>query len=152
MIAIIYSYINFSEHLIRILPQAPNFEYPPLVGASALQSVDYFLFPCRVIPTTVKTEFTTSLFDAWHEGDTEEKKPESVLFMPLGQTFNGIPPSICGRQEMGSSNLSARWPRLTKDLHIQHNLIRANGQLQHIFKQLLMWCIIKVITSAGSID
>ena len=51
MIATIYSYINFLGPLIRILPQAPNFEYPPLnrltslalisIESGCVRSLDY---------------------------------------------------------------------------------------------------------------
>ena len=34
-----------------------------------------------------------------------ENKPASLLVVSLGNTFNGIPPFLCGRQVAGPSSL-----------------------------------------------
>ena len=34
-----------------------------------------------------------------------ENKPASLLVVSLGKTLNGMPPSLCGKQVLGSSSL-----------------------------------------------
>ena len=64
-----------------------------MVKASASGAVDLGLIPSRVKPTTVKSVFTASLLDAQHQRESVESKPASLLFVPLGKAFSGIPPS-----------------------------------------------------------
>ena len=40
---------------------------------------------------TLKLIFTASLLDAQHYGDSVENKPASLLVVPLGRAFSGIP-------------------------------------------------------------
>ena len=42
---------------------------------------------------TLKLVVTASLLDAQHERDSVESKPASLLVVPLGMAFSGIPPS-----------------------------------------------------------
>ena len=50
--------------------------------------------------------FTASLLGAQHIRDNVENKPASFLVVSLGKIFNGMPPSLCGRQMVGPSSLS----------------------------------------------
>ena len=49
-----------------------------------------------------KLVFTASLLDAQHQRDSVKNKPASLLVVPLGKAFNGIPPFWCGRQMVGN--------------------------------------------------
>ena len=63
-------------------------------------------FPCRVIPKDFKQMvFTASLLGAQHMRDSVENKPASLLVVSLGKAFNGMLPSLCGRQMVGPSSL-----------------------------------------------
>ena len=50
----------------------------------------------------VKLVFTASLLDAQHQRDSVENKPAS-LRMQLEKAVDGVPPSWCGREEIGNS-------------------------------------------------
>ena len=49
-------------------------------------------------PMTLKLVFTASLFDALQYRISGENKLASLPVVQLGKTFNGIPPSWCGKQ------------------------------------------------------
>ena len=60
--------------------------------------------------------FTASLLGTLHERNSVEKKPASLLVMlRLDKTLNGVPPALCGKQVLGSSNILLGWSSLTKD-------------------------------------
>ena len=39
--------------------------------------------------------------------DSAENKPVNLLVVSLGKAFNGMPPSLCGKQMVGPSSLPA---------------------------------------------
>ena len=43
---------------------------------------------------TLTLKFTASLLDAQHYENNVEKKPESLLIMPLGKAFSKTPPHL----------------------------------------------------------
>ena len=49
--------------------------------------------------------FAASLLGAQHIRDSVENKPASLLVVSLGKAFNGMTPSLCGRQMVGQSSL-----------------------------------------------
>ena len=49
--------------------------------------------------------FTASLLGVQQNRDSVENKPASLLAVSLGKTFNGMPPSLCGRQMVEPSSL-----------------------------------------------
>ena len=49
---------------------------------------------------------TAFLLGAKHETETDKAKPETSLVMYLGETINGNPPRLCGRQVAGSNTLA----------------------------------------------
>ena len=49
--------------------------------------------------------FIASLLGAQHIRDSVENKPASLLVVFLDKGLNGMPPSLCGRQMVGSSSL-----------------------------------------------
>ena len=64
-----------------------------VIRASASGAVDLGLIPSRVKPMTLQLVFTASLLDVQHLRDRVEKKPASLLVVPLGRALSGIPPS-----------------------------------------------------------
>ena len=70
--------------------------------------------------------FTASLLGAEHIRDSVENKPASLVVVSLGKALNGMPPSLRGRQMVGPSSLPVVVARLTKDVQIEHELIRVN--------------------------
>ena len=71
--------------------------------AFSFGAVNLGLIPSRVKPMTSKLVFTASLLDAQHLGNSVKNKPASLLAVPLGRAFIGIPPSWCGRQMAGNT-------------------------------------------------
>ena len=49
--------------------------------------------------------FTASLLGAQQNSDSVENRPASLFVVSLGKAFNGMPPSLCGRQVVGPSSL-----------------------------------------------
>ena len=74
-----------------------------VIRASASEAVDFGLIPSRVKPMTFTLVFTASLLDVQHQRDSVEKKPASLLVVPLGKALSGIPSFWCGRQMTGNS-------------------------------------------------
>ena len=68
-----------------------------VVRASASQSVD--------LGFTSKSSHTKRLHGPPANRGSVENKPDSLLVVSLGKTFNGMPPSLCGRQMVGPSSL-----------------------------------------------
>ena len=79
-----------------------------VVRASATsRAVDSGLISSQVKSVTLILVFTASMLDDQHYRDSVENKPESLLVVPLGKAFSGIPPSWCGRQMAGNSEASS---------------------------------------------
>ena len=49
--------------------------------------------------------FVASLLGAQQNKDCVENKPASLLVASLSEELNGMPPSLCSRQVVGSSSL-----------------------------------------------
>ena len=73
------------------------------VRVSAMGAVNLGLIPSQVKPMTLKFVFRASLLDAQLQRDSAEKKPASLLVVPLGKALSGIAPSWCGGQMAGNS-------------------------------------------------
>ena len=68
-----------------------------VIRASALRSIDAgFIFQVESYQKSLKNDIQS--FPTWRA---------SLLVVSLGKTLNAIPPSLCGRQEVGPSNLVA---------------------------------------------
>ena len=77
--------------------------------ASASQSVELeFIYQVESYQKTLKMVFTASLLGAQHYRNSEENKPPSLLVVYLGMTFNGMPPSLYGRQMAGAKQSTRR--------------------------------------------
>ena len=79
-----------------------------MVRAFALQSVDLgFISPVESYQKTLKIGIHSvpARQGAQQNGDSVENKPESLLVVSLGKALNGMLPSICGSQVVGSSSL-----------------------------------------------
>ena len=77
------------------------------VRASASQLVDQGFIPqVKSYQKTLNNGIHS--FPAWRSAhrDSVESKPASLLVVFLGKTFNGMPPSLCGRQVAGRSSLT----------------------------------------------
>ena len=64
--------------------------------------------------------FTASLLGTQHIRDSVENKPASLLVVSLGKAFNGMPPSLCGKQMVGQSSLPAVVAQSDKDMQAEH--------------------------------
>ena len=82
---------------------ASNRSDGPVVKVSVSGAVDLGFISNRVKPMTLTLVFTASLLDAHHYRDKVHNKLASLLVVPLGKAFSGIPPSWCGRQVAGNS-------------------------------------------------
>ena len=70
-----------------------------MVRASASNSVELGFLPMSNHNKRLqKMLFTAFLVGAQHKRDCVENKQERVLAVSLGKTWNGMPPSLCGRQ------------------------------------------------------
>ena len=49
--------------------------------------------------------FTSFLLGAQHNKDSGETKAASLLVVSMGKAYNGMPPSLCGRQMVEPSSL-----------------------------------------------
>ena len=77
-----------------------------MIRASALQSVHLgFILQSRVIPNNLKNSIQCFSVGAQHKKESVENKPESLLVLLLGKALNGMPPSLWGKQVVGSSSL-----------------------------------------------
>ena len=77
-----------------------------VVRGSASQLVDLgSISQVESYQKTLKMVFKTFLLGAQQNMDSVENKPASLLAVSLGKTLNGTPPSLCGRQMVGPSNL-----------------------------------------------
>ena len=77
-----------------------------MVRTSASQSVDLgFISQVDSCQKTSKNSIPS--FPAWRSGnrDRVKSKPASLLVVFLGKALNGMPRSLCGRQEVGPSSL-----------------------------------------------
>ena len=76
-----------------------------VVRASASQLVDLgLILQVESYQNTNKMVFTAFLFGAQHR-DNVGNKSASLLVVFLGKAYNGMPPSLCGRQVAGPSSL-----------------------------------------------
>ena len=75
--------------------------YGVVIGGSTSQSVNL-----GFISKLEKMVFGASLLGAQHKRYGVENKPASLLVVSLGKAFNGMPPSLCGRQMAGPSSLA----------------------------------------------
>ena len=76
-----------------------------MIKASTLQSADSAQFRIRFIPNSSKTVFSAYLFGSHFKRYSVEKDPASFFVVPLDKVVKGKPPSLCGREEMGSSSV-----------------------------------------------
>ena len=72
---------------------------------SASQWVDLGLIISTHRPKTLETVSTASLLGACQEKDGAEKKLSSSTVVSLGASLGGAPPSLRGRQMIGTGNL-----------------------------------------------
>ena len=104
-----FATVYFPSSLPKLLFLGPSSVYrrdSVVVRAFASQSVDLgFISQVESYQKTLKNGIHS--FPAWRPAnrDSVENKPASLLVVSLGKTFNGTPPSLCGRQMVGPSSL-----------------------------------------------
>ena len=75
--------------------------------------------------------FTAFLLGAQHRRDSVENKPASLVVVSLGKVLNGMPPSLCGKQMVGSRSLPVVATQYDEKLHVElQELIRKKKRPQ----------------------